>query len=612
MKIAKAIFFVFFAITASQVVVLAQVTFKSIGESVSQHGNLRTTASERDSTKITLPFWDDFSTSTLLPDSGHWFLDEGTAFISQSLGINSPTINVAVFDGWNSKGMPYSTITEEIGQTDSLVSRFIDLGSINPQLWPTMYISFWWQKRGQGEIPDKEDSIRLQVMTSEKTWQTVWSKTGENLVETNKFFFEIVPLQDPSFFHDYFQFRFQAFGRRSGGYDTWNIDYVYLNINRTSTDNSFEDRALVSTPSSWLTDFSAMPYDHFIIKLEQNLRPTSVLVNNLDKQVQAIEYYAQILDTLKIYDEMNQGTPINLAPKTITSLISQDVNPAAFDPAADTLSLMLETKFFINSGDSSNWLGKYDFRSNDTTRSFVLLDNILAYDDGSAEWAAGLSQRSAMIAYRFIMPKPDVITAVKFYFPEFAPSSVGKTFNLIIWEDIYKGREGRLLTEQHVVQRSPDINSYVTYNLGRPVAAVDTFYVGYEQTIADFFPLGLDKDGLNHPGNIFINLDGVWESGNQIEGNLMIRPVFGFKKAVGLEEDVFHGLGIYPNPNNGNFYFNGEFDKAWIINSLGVQLSEITSRGAITEIKIENIRSGIYLFKVLREGKYKTYKFVIE
>ncbi len=612
MRILKLFFLLVILIPAYSEQLFAQVIFKSIEYSNSTKNSLRTTGSERDSTKITLPFWDDFSRSTFHPDSGLWFLDEGTASISQSLGINPPTVNVAAFDGWNSKGTPYSTLPEEIGQADSLVSRFIDLGSINPQVWPTLYISFFWQKRGQGEIPDLEDSIRLQVMTSEKTWRTVWSKTGENLEETNTFYFEIIQLPDPLFFHDYFQFRFQAFGRRSGGYDTWNIDYVYLNIDRTPMDNSFEDRALVSTPSSWLTTFSAMPYDHFILGLEQNLQPTSVQVNNLDMQVQPIEYYAQIRDTTRIYDEMNQGTPVNLAPKTISTLTSQPVNPAAFDPSADTISLLLETKFFINSGDSSNWLGKFDYRTNDTTRSAVLLDNVLAYDDGSAEWAAGLSQSSAMVANRFIMSKPDVITAVKFYFPEFAPSSVGKTFNLIIWEDIYKGREGRLLTEQHVVQRSQEINEYVTYNLGRPVAAIDTFYVGYEQTISDFFPLGLDKDGLSHSGNVFINLDGVWELGDQIEGNLMIRPVFGFKKAVGLEDDVFRGLALYPNPNNGIFNIGGEFEKAWVINPLGIRMGEFIPRGDVTELKLQNAAPGIYLLKVLRQGKYKTYKFVIE
>jgi hypothetical protein len=612
MKLFKIFFFVFILIPAFSGQILAQVIFKSIETPNRNHNSLRINASERDSTQIEIPFWDDFSRSTFLPDSALWFLDDGTASISQSLGINPPTVNVAVFDGWNSKGTPYSTLVEEIGPADSLVSRFIDLSSINPQVWPTLYISFFWQKRGQGEIPDSEDSIRLQVMTSENVWKTVWSKTGENLEETNTFFFEIIQLPDPLFFHDYFQFRFQAYGRRSGGYDSWNIDYIYLNINRTPSDNSFEDRALVTTPSSWLTAFSAMPYDHFILGLEQNLQPTSVLVNNLDKQVQPIEYYAQIRDTTKIYDEMNLGTPVNLAPKTISKLTSEPVNPDAFDAAADTISLALETKFFINSGDSTNWLGKFDYRTNDTTRSVVLLDNVLAYDDGSAEWAAGLSQSSAMVAYRFILPEPDVITAVKFYFPEFAPTSVGKTFNLIIWEDIYKGREGRLLTEQHIVQRSPDINAFVTYNLGRPVAAVDTIYVGYEQTVSDFFPLGLDKDGLSHPGNIFINLDGVWELGDQIEGNLMIRPVFGFKKAVGLEDEVFRGIKVYPNPNNGNFTISGEFDKAWVMNALGIQIGEFSPRGKDTDLELQNTAPGIYLLKVLRQGKYKTFKFVIE
>jgi len=593
------------------VISTAQITFKSIGASTyASKTTLRKSSTERDSTKIQLPFWDDFSSTSYQPDTSQWFVDMGTTNISSSLGINPPTVNVAVFDGWNSQGTPYSSTQLEDGEGDSLVSRYIDMTVINPALWPTVYISFFWQKEGRGEIPDDNDSISLQVMNSEKNWVTLWSKTGLEVANTDVFQQEVLQVSDPSYFHAYFQFRFQSHGKLSGGFDTWNIDYVYMNHNRSPTELAIEDRALTTVPSSWLTQYAAMPYDHFIINLEQNLQPTKVGVFNLDKQVQAIEYYALIQDSTVIYDEMNQGTPLNLAPSAKTEIISEPIDPNSFDKNADSLSLILETKFFINSGDSSNWLEKFDLRSNDTTTSIVRLADELAYDDGTAEWAAGLSQKSAMLAYRYIVPKSDAVTALKIYFPDFSPSSAGKTFTLIIWHDLFLYEQGRLLTEQHTVQKSTALNQFTTYTFGRPVAVSDTFYIGYEQSVDDFFPIGLDKDGTPRDGNVFINLDGVWEPSNVIEGNLMMRPVFGFKKAVGFEDALFDGIKVYPNPTNGVFIVKGEFTQAVLLDILGNNIAMYKGGQLETEIKLDNQKRGLYFLKIVKEGTYKTYKII--
>jgi hypothetical protein len=354
-----------------------------------------------------------------------------------------------------------------------------------------------------------------------------------------------------------------------------------------------------------------MPYDHFLINLESNLQPSSTGVSNLDSQVQPIEFYAQIRNDGQIFDEMNTGTPQNLAPKSIASLVSQPIDPGAFDREADTISLNLETKFFITSGDSANWLNKYDLRINDTTRTVVMLDKELAYDDGTAEWAAGLSQKAAILAYRFVIPKADVMTSVKIYFPQFSPPSAGKTFTLVIWDDIYQYRQGRLLTEQHIVQQSSKLNEFTTYNFGRPVVVRDTFYVGYEQSIADFFPVGLDKSGTIQEGNIFINLDGVWEPANTVIGNLMIRPVFGFEAAVGLEEEIFRDVKIYPNPSNGVFAISGDFERAWIFDIMGNEVMQVGQQQHEGEIRMTHSR-GVYLLKILKQGKYKTFKLVIQ
>lgn len=587
----------------------AQISFKSIEEAGKT--KVRVASVGRDSTQLELPFWDDFSRTSYFPDTTHWFVETGTSTISASLGIKPPTINVAVFDGWNTHGSPYGSLQLEEGLGDSLVSKYIDLTKVNPVLRTSVYISFFWQKEGRGENPDDPDFIQLQVMDSAKEWVTIWDKSGLDAIGGDDFEQEIIQLSDPSFFHEYFQFRFQSYGRLSGGFDTWNIDYVYMNYNRNAGDLVFEDRALTDQPSSWLTQFSAMPYDHFIINLQQNLQPTIVGVYNLDDQVQPIEFYALIQDSTKIFDEMNLGTPLNLAPEAFVEITSEDIDPNGFDQNTDSLSLILETKSFINSGDSSNWFGKYDLRSNDTTISIITLDEELAYDDGSAEWAAGLSQKAGMLAYRFVVPQGDAITSVKIYFPDFISSASGTTFTIIIWDALLKDRKGRLLTEQHTVKKSTFLNQFTTYTLGRPVAVSDTFYIGYEQSVDDFFPVGLDKNGDPHKGNVFINLDGVWEPSNSIDGNLMIRPVFGFKKAVGIEDEIFKDIIVYPNPNNGAFKIKGEFDYAKIMDVLGNIILEIDGDQLETEVKLRNRKPGLYFIKIKSEGKYKTFKFIL-
>ena len=590
----------------------ASVNAQLIVKPLQSSSNLRTSGTERDSTQLKLPFWDDFSRSDDFPDSTHWFVEDGTAFISSSVGIEPPTVNVATFDGWNNLGTPYSSLELAEGLGDSLVSRYIDLSDVNPALYETVYISFFWQKEGRGEMPDDRDSISLQLMNTDKEWVSVWGKKGEEVSDTETFTQEIIPVNNASFFHDYFQFRFQSYGRLSGGFDTWNIDYVYMNTNRSASDLYFEDRSLTTRPSSWLTQYSAMPYDHFIINLQENLAPTNVGVANLDDQVQAIEYYALIQDSTKVFDEMNEGTPLNLAPSSFSEIFSEPIDPDSFDSEADSVSLLLETKFYITSGDSANWLNKYDLRSNDTTVSTVLLEKELAYDDGTAEWAAGLSQSSGMLAYRYIIPKSDAITSLNIYFPDFIPSAIGKTFTIIIWDDLLPDRAGRLLTEQHIVQKSSRINEFTSYTLGRPVVVSDTFYIGYEQSVDDFFPVGLDKYGKVQNGNIFINLDGVWESSNKIDGNLMLRPVFGFEKAVGLEEELFRDVVLFPNPNNGTFTIIGEFEYGEVMDILGNRVLNFEGKSSEMEIRLINQKRGLYILKLVKEGRFKTFKFIID
>ena len=46
-----------------------------------------------------LPFFDDFSTSSLSPDTNLWMPSSNNVFVVEGIGLNAPSINVAVLDG---------------------------------------------------------------------------------------------------------------------------------------------------------------------------------------------------------------------------------------------------------------------------------------------------------------------------------------------------------------------------------------------------------------------------------------------------------------------------------------------------------------------------------
>lgn len=580
--------------------------------SLLQPMQMRAARTMTDSTRYRLPFWDDFSRSRLVPDSSRWFLSPGSPNIKPGSGINPPSLNVAVFDGWDVYGKPYQSTALAQGPADSLVSRFIDLELVPQGLRNTVFLSFFWQKEGRGEQPDPADSLRLQFRTAEGTWITVWSVDVQDAASSTEFTQQLVAIDQPDFFHAWFQFRFQNFGRLSGGYDTWNIDYIFINSGRSAGDRAFDDRALTSLPGSFIPKYTGMPFDHFLVNLENNVQGVAAEFYNLDSQVQPTEYSALLRDTSRIYDIMDQFTVLDPNPLGFERrrIVSTPVNPAAFLSLPDTSRLNLETYFHINSGDTIRF-GSVDFRVNDTARTYILLDRELSYDDGSAEWAAGINQNGGQLAYRFVAAKPDAITELRIFFPEYLEGNAGRTVTLIIWDYLSEGVEGRLLTEQHVIQPSGGPDQFATYRLGRPVVVSDTFYVGYLQNTSDFFGVGLDKN-TDSGSEIFYNTNGAWEVNTRVSGSLMIRPVFSFRQAVGLHDDsAQNDIRVYPNPAGSYFIVEGRADRVSLCDLQGRELMHAGPIEDFWRMEVPHFLGGIYLVRVYQGQRIRTFKLML-
>jgi len=305
-------------------------------------------------------------------------------------------------------------------------------------------------------------------------------------------------------------------------------------------------------------------------------------------------------------------------------------SPQDFNSSADSVKFTITAG--INSGDNilkANGVGDYtlnfspiDFRVNDTTQTTYTMANYYAYDDGSAEFGAGLNQPGSELAYYFTMitHKPDTIVAVDMYFPDFGDES-SQDITLIIRQDsmvndtIYPGHI--LYSEIVSLQRSA-LNNFWRHILNvNTIGVRDTFFLGWQQTSSAVIALGLDKS--NDTGTrMYYNTNGYWiqnnpaDSDDYIAGSLMIRPVFGKGGIVaGLppEPVVFEA---FPNPNAGSFYLTVKPDLMEIFDLTGRRIG-FTQGGTKDQATVEMANSppGIYILKAFIGGKSFNRKIMV-
>jgi hypothetical protein len=127
---------------------------------------------------LELPFWDDFSKSTLYPSVDLWI--DFDVYINNTNADNPPSNGIATLDALNVNGEIYSYadyLTPFIA--DSLTSKPINL---NYDAGENIYLSFFYRPQGiLNDAPEKNDSLILEFYAPEdESWTTVWFDTGYN------------------------------------------------------------------------------------------------------------------------------------------------------------------------------------------------------------------------------------------------------------------------------------------------------------------------------------------------------------------------------------------------------------------------------------------------
>lgn len=576
-----------------------------------------------------LPFLDDFSSYTGLPDCNLWQGDN--CFVNTSYQYLPPTVGVVTLDAIDRNGVLYPSANSLGFIGDTLCSVSIRLDSLRypipKQLQPSdsLYLSFFVQPGGGmgpvweriGHQPSEKDSLVLQFFSaSENEWNSVWSIKGTSVDSLfascgNYFKFVQIAIDDPKYFNPFFRFRFLNYASLDANpddnyvinCDQWNLDYVYLNHNRTIADTVFKDIAFSQPAQSLLKDYVSVPYRQYRPDMmKQNL---DIKISNLysDPLSSIYKYYVkdELGNTIASYD----GGFENISPFLLTHSFQTSPNHAA-PPVNFAYPTLYNEQSFDVVHVVHEGVGQDNLQSNDTIRFKQIFEDYYAYDDGTAEAGYGINPlKGSNIALCFSVNQTDTLSAIDIYFNKTnnRDTTERKYFYLCVW-DADNGSEhlpdNLLFKSERVLPATDSLNKFTRYILPQSVILhPGLFYVSLEiKNKGDYINIGFDRNN-DASAFTFSKVSDVtgWQQSFQ-HGALMIRPYFGRKASVSLSEvtqrDDFK---LYPNPAS-DFVFVSDRDKSTekdfaIFDLLGNCLIRQSS----DKVDVSSLPQGIYIVK---------------
>lgn len=652
-----------------------------------------------------LPFFDDFSHSTLYPDSTKW--TDNNVLVNDGFPLCPPNRNGATFDVLDANGRVYDYAISNAFVSEYLTSVRIRLDSImEPEpraLTPadSIYLSFYYQPQGNGNSPETQDSLVLQfgttterqeflfldyqnysiadvfaemqvdtlfpgdtvwasvgcqpgmftiitdtltpltegtiavpcdsvfITVADTTWYHIWSVPGQRLdsfmLHNGGQYFEqvMIPIRDLKFFRNDFYFRFYNYASIVGSLqpsnrsneDNWNIDFVYLNINRTADDTDYPMLTFSGKRPSFFNRYQSIPYRQYRVNPNSSIRENlEIDIANLDgidheayyyykvQQIGGGQHYTRSLDPVTIHPYRESGY-----------LICPEYGGES--PACPYVGELFALNMWYDS--VSYQISHYVFDSTCTpplSDSMIYrlgMYNYYAYDDGIPELGFGVRPAGGRFAVRFDLADYDTIQGVQLLFNHTLNDANNKYFDIVIWKDENgkPGEEIYRLSGQRP-QWQEQIYRFSYYEFDKTVAFSGAYYIGIEQRSDDLINIGFDTSIDNIQYN-FINTNGSWQP-SSMHGSLMIRPVVGSSYYIGLQEtNETATLNLYPNPAQSTLHLQS--------NIKGGQLCifDLTGRKVYqseyqTEIPVSQLNDGLYFLNITtNEGQVINQKFVI-
>ncbi len=567
---------------------------------------------------LSLPFFDDFAESDVQLNPTKWMPGGGT-YLNNTYATGQPSKNVVTFDGLKANGRAYVIGATNPGRVDTLTSRPIDLSGVTPA--DSLYLSFFYQAGGLGEVPDTDGQLLLEFKKGNNTsWETLPSFPpiiGSGDTTGFKLAMVYIPIGNStipnlSYYHANFQFRFVSVGFQAGAGDIWNIDYVYLNTNRHRNDTVFFDVAATSQPTSLLTPYTAMPIRHYLTNPE-SFHSDKIIqgAGNLNSSFRIAQYTASVRNRqvpgseVIIFDSIqnfNEFSHYNLVIPNMDSTVIDNTDQPR----------QLQYEFYIVSPAVGP--EPYQYRFNDTIRHRQVLSNYFAYDDGTAEAAYGLLD-AKQAAIKFTPAIPDTLKAIDYYIVPFRDDMIGSAITLMVWE---MGPDGMpspdtAIFSQAVSISYTDLNAFKRFELPVPIPVSGPFFIGWKQVFSSRFLIGAD---INNNSSQFrlVNIGGVWQpEPDTIEASLMFRAVMGGDQLANAPAELAQGPGIkvFPNPGSGVFYFSGQVEVVDMYDQTGRQIS-VNTRGQNNQVDLSGMPAGLYLVRVRHQNRISTHKLMLQ
>jgi hypothetical protein len=598
---------------------------------------------------ISMPFLDDFASSSVVPDNKYW--QGSCVLINDSYAWQPFTMGCATFDGLNCEGQPY----EPVASGAELIDGHADILNSQPACLAdqategdTLYLSFLYQPKGMGDYPNTNDSLFVEILTKDEQWHTVWAawNDGDNIVTSQNeviefspniqlpFRYVLLPILDTYAYTTIwngFQFRFRNNATVSGNNDHWNIDYVQLlpqALQFDATNNAFlsadfPDSGFSHNPPSMLRRYQAMPWNQFEGHEIQELKSTNeylVGVTNTGSQPdnRTLTYtLKEICSDALLFESSGTGVEPNDIGNFLGNVPlnfffrNNDIETALSDNAAlfaDQDSIILENRVMLSNVSTDTR------QNNDTAYFHQKFFNYFAYDDGVAEKAYGLYGIGAKLAVRYHLNEPDTLRALQIAFVAQNQAIEQLPFKLAVWKSVDLNTNNAellyLSSDTYNPQFLQQPNGLWTYILEQPLAVSDTIYVGFVQSDADFLPVAFDVnnnygyDTANEINSeIVYNTSGYWYN-SLYQGALLLRPVLG--KAfntetinVGIDSPNTtnnNDIKLYPNPTSTEFWVHSP-------NAHSLELYDcmgrlIAQQNVNHAVSVANLPQGIYIVKI--------------
>ena len=572
----------------------------------------------KDTVFVDAEFEQDSVVFYTVPPNGKDLWTDASAYINRTFGLNPPSIGVATFDGLNELGLPYDFDNPLRVLADFLTSAPLRMGSLPDT---NVYLSFFYQPKGIAlDRPEADDSLIVDFYNpATGKWSGAWNSPGFS-ADT----FSQVILKVPSQFHlDGFRFRFKNYANSTGAFDQWHIDYVYLNHDRTATQEFYNDIAYIYDAPSMLKDHYAMPSWHY------KNDPASYTIDT------AVTFMrnATNIDNLPVYNFVTiPDTTTN------TNFFSFPPDPSSFSriPAnvVQRFEYPIPNELFpadkVDTAGVFESIFSVEFRpktdiitSNDTVISRTVLKDYYAYDDGTAEAGYGVNPAlsadglTAFMAIRYNIPFADTLKGIQTYFlPQAVDVSKQRIF-ISVWSSVSPPVK---LYEREASARPTysEPNGIVTFSLDTALVVDQTFFIGFKTVGANSINIGYDLN-TNHKNKLFFSQNGlVWSAASSgiRDGALMLRPIFRnrvFDVRVEEEKLQNNDLAVYPNPTIGllnlKMLKEQQLQSIALFNITGKLVLDIPFKN---QIDLSSLSKGMYFLKVQNnKGEQLTRKVIL-